>query len=205
MPETNGSDRALPEMPESPQGVGTLTCEQVEAGDYEARYLQHRLDEASQAAYEAHYFGCERCWASLRRATAVRAAFASGGRSRRMRWAVWALPAAAALVVVLFQPFADRAGDRTTPLPAQRGAASALRMRATATTDSVRASWPAQAGADAYRMRGFTSDGGLVWTVETTDTTIVAARAGARLVDVAALDRLRAVIGQSSLVTLDPP
>lgn len=183
-----------------PQTV--LTCADVDAADLEAAYLQQRLDDERQAAYEAHYFACERCWSRLRRATEVRAAFASRARARRVHWAVWALPAAAVLTVLVLQP--PRESESPTPVPALRGTAELLAARATLTGDSVRVTWPAHPGADAYRVRGFGADGALRWSRETRDTALAAARAGAAVVDVAALDPLRAVIAQSALIRPDP-
>jgi hypothetical protein len=73
----------------------------------------------------------------------------------------------------------------------------------TAGPDSLHASWPRWADADAYRVRGFAADGALLWAHETPDTTVAAARGGAARLDVAAFDRARSVIAQSPLVRLD--
>jgi hypothetical protein len=177
-----------------PEAVST--CAGVEEGDYEARYLADRLTPAEAAAYEAHYFGCERCWASLRRATEARAAFAAGTRGRRVpRVARWALPLAAALVAVAIWRLA--APDADAPVTRVRGVADALTLSVVANSDSIHAVWQRQPDADRYRVRGFGADGVLVWSLETTDTSVTAARDGAGLVDVAALDRLRVVVMQS--------
>jgi len=159
-----------------------------------SRRERGRGDEAEE--YEAHYFSCERCWTSLRRATEARAAFAAGpGRSRVPRFARWALPLAAALAAVAVwrvltpTPQSDVAGVR--------GAASGLTISVVANSDSIHAVWPRQPDADRYRVRGFNADGVLIWSRETTDTSVTAARDGAGLVDVAALDRLRVVVVQS--------
>lgn len=202
MTETNGEDRALPGMPESPKGLRTLTCAQVEAGDFEARYLANRLDRAEAEAYEAHYFGCDRCWTSLRRATEVRAAFASSATARRgLGWMRWALPAAAVLAAIGVWQLADR--SPVIPPVAMRGGADSLTVTVVTSPDSLRAVWPRQADADAYRVRGFRPDGALLWNVEVQDTTIATRRSGAVLIDVAALDRTRAVIAQSALVRVE--
>lgn len=196
MTETNDRDRALPDMPET-----SLTCAQIEEGDYEARYLSNRLQGDHLAAYEAHYFGCDRCWAALRRATAVRAALAS--RRSAGRWARWALPAAAVLAAVGVWQLSDRAPD--TPAVVLRGAADSMPLSVVAGADSLRAVWPRFADADVYRVRGFAADGSLRWSMETADTTAATARNGAVRVDVAALDRARIVIAQSALVAAAGP
>lgn len=198
MTETSGEDRALPGMPEN-----TLTCAQVEEGDYEARYLADRLGADEAAAYEAHYFGCDRCWTALRRATEARAAFASSSSGRRaIFWARWALPAAAVLALVAVWRLTDRGPEG--PAVALRGAADSLALSIVSGRDSVHAVWPRHADAAAYRVRGFTGDGTLMWSIETTDTVLVAARGGAVRVDAVALDRARAVIAQSALVRAGP-
>ena len=199
MPETNRDDRALQDMPES-----TLTCAEVESGDYEARYLADRLTPAEAEEYEAHYFGCERCWTSLRRATEARAAFAAGtARGRVPRYVRWALPLAAALVAVAIWRIA--APDSDAPVTSVRGAASALTLSIVANSDSIHAVWPREPDADRYRVRGFDAEGTLLWSLETVDTSITAARAGAGLVDVAALDRLRVVVAQARPVRINLP
>ena len=184
-------------MPET-----TLTCAQVEKGDYEARYLANRLSPDEAAAYEAHYFGCESCWSSLRRATEVRAALATRARGGA-RWVRWSLPAAAVLAAVAVWQFSNRDPDQ--PAVVLRGAADSLALTIAASADSVRAAWPPQPEADVYRVRGFAADGVLLWSSETRDTAIAAARRGAVRVDVTALDRARTVVAQSPLQPTDPP
>ena len=199
MTETLGGDRALPDVPET-----TLTCAQVEAGDVEARYLASRLGPGEAAAYEAHYFGCDRCWTALRRATEARAAFASTEAPRRgVRWARWALPAAAVLAAIGVWQLTNP--SPVVPPVAMRGAADSLPLTIESGADSVHAIWRRRADADAYRVRGFTADGSLMWSIETADTALVAPRGGAVRVDAAALDRARTVIVQSALVRVGPP
>jgi len=197
MPETNSEDRALPDMPET-----VLTCAEVEAQDLEARYLAGRLSPGEAEAYEAHYFGCERCWTALRLATEARAAFAVPRVARRgFRWARWALPAAAALAAVGVWQLVVR--DQS-PTAAFRGDTYSLTVTAVARADSVRATWPRLAGADVYRVRAFTPDGVLRWERETADTTLAGPFGGELLLHVAALDPLRAVVAQSRLVRVTP-
>jgi hypothetical protein len=185
-------------MPES-----TLSCEQVEAGDYEARYLADRLSPAEAEEYEAHDFGCERCWAALRRARDARAAFASAQRGSAPRVMRWALPLAAAAVAVVVWRIVAPSTD--APVTSVRGATSALTLSVVANRDSIHAVWPRRPDVDRYRVRGFTADGALLWSLETTDTSLTAVRADAGLVDVAALDRLRVVVAQSRPVTITTP
>jgi CHAT domain-containing protein len=46
----------------------------VEENDLVGRYVAGKLPEEEAEAFEAHYFGCERCWSEVRAATEVRAA-----------------------------------------------------------------------------------------------------------------------------------
>ncbi|MBM4189071.1 MAG: zf-HC2 domain-containing protein, partial [Gemmatimonadetes bacterium] len=39
-----------------------LTCDRVDREDLDTRYLAGTLSEADAAAFEAHFFECERCW-----------------------------------------------------------------------------------------------------------------------------------------------
>jgi hypothetical protein len=182
----------------------TLTCELVEAQDFEANYLAGRLDAAAAEAYEEHYFGCERCWASLRRAMEARAAFASRTPGRRgAGLARWAIPLAAAFVALVVWRGANRTPEG--PATTVRGGAELLgTVQAVASRDSLRVAWPRVPQADAYRVRGFRDNGSVLWQLETGDTVLVT-RAEAVVVEVAALDRLRAVIAQSSLVRVTAP
>jgi CHAT domain-containing protein len=52
----------------------TLDCHYVEENDLVSRYIAGKLPEEEAEAFEAHYFGCERCWSEVRAATEVRAA-----------------------------------------------------------------------------------------------------------------------------------
>lgn len=56
-----------------------LDCARVEEQEYERLYLEGALSEAEAEAFEAHYFGCDRCWAAVERAVELRAAFTQGG------------------------------------------------------------------------------------------------------------------------------
>jgi hypothetical protein len=57
-----------------------LDCLAVEEQDHEVRYLQGALTDEEAEAFEAHYFGCDRCWTALQRAIELRAAFAESAR-----------------------------------------------------------------------------------------------------------------------------
>lgn len=172
-----------------------LTCADVEARDLEAAYLADRLSPDDALAYEAHYFGCERCWAALRLATEARAAFAAESateshvsrgasgfaaqpaRPRSRRSLAWGLAAAAVLVVAVGIQVLDAPGDagflnEETPETALRGTATVLELRPSVVSDSLSVVWSAYPDADRYRVRLYRADGSVLFDREISDTTI---------------------------------
>ena len=99
-----------------------LTCERVDDEHLDARYAAGTLDEAEADAFEAHYFGCARCWYRVQRAVELRdglAAVEPVPRSARpsvtRRW--WPLGAAAAIAAgVLLSRHAARSSQAGTVL-----------------------------------------------------------------------------------------
>jgi CHAT domain-containing protein len=73
-----------------------------------SRYVTEQLPEAEAEAFEKHYFGCERCWNEVQRATEIRAALAGSAAAPkpspvpasvvRGPWTNWRFLAAAAAV-----------------------------------------------------------------------------------------------------------
>ena len=152
-----------------------LTCADVESRDLEAGYLARRLSPAAAAAFEAHYFGCDRCWPALRRANETRAAFALPiVRSTHRRWRNWGLASAATLVIAVGTSMLIRAspsdigtGPRGTALG---GSADSLAVRASASEGRLTVEWSAFPDADRYRVRLHRADGEVVLERETADT-----------------------------------
>lgn len=186
-----------------------LTCDDVEARHLEAGYLARRLSPDDAAAYEAHYFACERCWASLQRATEARAAFGAPQQRSARRLVPWGLAAAAVLALVLGAPFLSR--NRQAELGTTRGSGDSLIVNTSRPGNAAAASWPAVQGAQSYRVRLYLSDGRLLLERETADTTFsVAADAlppGAPGVfwQVQALDQVRQPIARSALTPAGTP
>ncbi|HEX6058128.1 MAG TPA: zf-HC2 domain-containing protein [Gemmatimonadaceae bacterium] len=177
-----------------------LTCDDVDAGDLDVRYLAGTLAEAEAEAFEAHYFACERCWTAVSRGLEVRAAGVaeraagagsasrialappsvverrppvtlSHGRARRpLRWSV--LGAAAALLVAVA---IWRADDAVAPTAGTlRGLADSLRVVAVVRGGVVHASWAGARDATHYRARLLTGDARLLLERETADTAVAA-------------------------------
>jgi hypothetical protein len=210
-------------------GAG-LDCDLADTADLERAYLHGSLAEADADAFEAHYFACDRCWASLQRAIEQRAAFSgmaetpaarpTAGRRLSLRpgWplAGWPLAVAASIVLVVAAGWrlTSALGRQHSPDDAERGApTTGLAVRAIAGSGTLGVAWRPVQGAQRYRVRLFAPDGTLLAERTVTDTTLaiprdsLSARApgGAAYWSVDALDATRQSLARSPLVaaTLD--
>ena len=129
-----------------------------------ARYLAGRLGEAEAEAFEAHYFGCDRCWAELRAAQEIRAALGPGKEQGRpgfgRRWLPLAAAAALAASLGTWMLVRTPGGETERVFRAGRGAE--LELSLLLEPAGVRVAWPAATGVGAYRLRVVTADGTLV-------------------------------------------
>jgi hypothetical protein len=221
MSETPDRDRELPYMPTT-----VPTCADVEERDLEAAYLARRLSEDDALAYEAHYFGCERCWASLRRASEVRAAFATSpaassdasvsrtsGARRSRRPRTWELAAAAAIVITAGALVLVNREPAPTMTGTLRGFADTLSVAATTRGRALEVAWRSVAGARSYRVRLHAADGALLVEREISDTTLVIPSDSVRVPAAAtrvfwqihALDALRQPVARSPLTAGEMP
>src|SRR5262245_35228068 len=99
-------------------------CARAEQGDVLVRYIGGRLGEAEAQAFEAHYFGCEGCWAEVHAAAEIRDAkgldvFAAAPSARlrtgRDLWTLLAAAAAVAVMVLGLQQLAVRTEATSQP------------------------------------------------------------------------------------------
>lgn len=192
-----------------------------------ADYLAGRLSQAKTEAFEAHSFGCERCFEELQRAAELRAAsqdrIASVAhmhhRAARSRWVSWPSLAVAATVVLAMgvwyaTPVID---DADVPLePVYRDGAGSttsgqgMRLAVSRNDDTMYFSWTEVPGADQYQLRVFTESGDPVFEQQTHGTSIELSAATWQGTDAAgkfygqviALDELRQVIVQSDFELL---
>ena len=90
--------------------VKEIDCAYVEQHDLAALYLAGALPQSEAEAFEAHYFGCERCFGEVRSGGEIRFALghpaiarASEKAKSPLIWSgdVWSLVAAAAAVAVI--------------------------------------------------------------------------------------------------------
>lgn len=193
--------------------------------DIDARYLAGTLSAEESEAFEEHYFGCDRCFAAVRRGAEIRAALAPTGSKAgtadsrpadvvtRRRFSAWqpALAAAAVLLVVLgVRQVGGRRANSNEPLPAtpidaSRGARTPLSLTSYATTTVLAAAWSPVTTAHSYRVRLLATDGSLLFERETGDTALMLSRdlvrdKNAVYWEVQALDALRSVVATSPVV-----
>ena len=190
-----------------------LTCAEVDERDLEAAYLSRRLSPEVVAAYEAHYFGCDRCWRALQRATETRSAFGVRGASEaRSRWPPLGLAAAAVLVIAIGAGLWTRR-EPPPALVAMLGPGEAFVVRAAAIEGTLSAFWSPVPGAERYRVRLHGAAGDALLEREIADTVVAVpvdslepgVRDGALFWQVQAFDRLRQPLRRSALTVARPP
>jgi hypothetical protein len=190
-----------------------VNCELVDQGDLDTRYLAGTLTEEEAEGFEAHFFGCERCWGLVQQGLAVRAAheparassIARPGLHLRLRWGL----AAAAAVVLTIVGVRQLGPDRTTEVQQDvlRGGTAEFVVTPVLKQGLVTAAWRRIPEADVYRVRLYNPDGTLAAGSEIADTVISlrvdslpALRPGTEVFwEVQALDRLRNPIARSGL------
>ncbi len=191
-----------------------VTCERVEREALDLPYIRGTLPEPLAEAFEAHYFGCDTCWALVRGGNEVRAARPS---FKATRWPhSWTLALAALLVGVVgvgFWRLSQPADAPISPSSLERGGTAApMGLRAAMVDRRLAAEWSKVPGAASYRIRFFGSDGALLLQRQTADTALMVASdslgvspgTGALLWQVQALDRLGGELLRSALVEVAP-
>lgn len=199
-----------------------ITCDRVDREDLDTRYLAGSLNEELAEAFEAHYFGCDRCWALVHQGVEVRSAgpLPSVVKSvpkkpaRLARWAWTPLAAAAAILVVWVgtregrvTPDEEAGGGGMT----LRGTADSLSVSAASARGVLTATWTSVTNASNYQVRLFTANGDVLWDRRVNDTTLTMARdsipgasTGALFWQVQALDLAGATLTRSTLIEVPP-
>ncbi len=196
--------------------IDELTCAQADGADYDTRYLAGSLSDLEAERFEAHYFGCDRCWTLVRSASEARAGML--GESRRTgtqrRWVLWAPAMAASIAAVVIggslwlRPH-GRAGVTASQI--ERGALSGGGVTLTVAGDAVFVRWPRVANAVIYRLRLYTAQGALLYERDVRDTSAVVrlsslpARPALSYWSVEALGASREVLSHTPLVPLRLP
>lgn len=188
-----------------------LTCEQVDQEELDRRYVQGRLSEADAAAFEEHFFGCDRCWRLVKGGGAVRAALAKDAVPVGRTGSLWKpLAMAAGIGLVALGIWEILAARRTIPDDEMRGSADSLVVHSRLSAGTWHLSWSPVPGATAYQVRISSADGALLDTRQVTDTILdlPAARlapdsTGApSYLEVLGFDLLRRPVARSPLVPL---
>lgn len=192
-----------------------MTCELVDQRELDRRYVAGQLNEDEAAAFEAHYFGCDRCWSLVKGGADVRAAFAASGVAPAARPRTWWKPLAiaAGLGLVALGVWRVAGPGVTADRDAIRGDRDSLAVHSELSVGLWRANWPSVLGAASYRVRVFTGDGQLLLTRESADTTVTLSadslatlgRGGTLYLEVQGFDRLLRPVARSPLVALLPP
>lgn len=168
----NGDLEAMPGIPPA------LTCEQVDQEELDTRYLRGQLDAARAEAFEAHYFGCDRCWGLVQGGNQIRAAqsVSTPPKSRSNR--VWWIAAVAAFAAVAgVSVLRELRTDGPEPVDTLRGGMADLAQPvATAEPNRLTLAWKKVPDAASYRVRLFGGDGTMLIQREVTDTSFSIAR-----------------------------
>jgi anti-sigma factor RsiW len=189
-----------------------ITCELVDEQELDRRYVAGRLSDEEAAAFEAHYFACDRCWALVKGGADVRAALAGEGTARAVRPRTWLKPLAlaAGLTLVMIGTWRFTGSTGSTTPDAIRGAGDSIAVQSVISAGRWQARWPSVSESVVYRVRIFGGDGRLLLTRETSDTVVslttdslsALGRGGPLYLEVERLDALRRPVGRSPLVPL---
>lgn len=203
--------------------VKEIDCAQVDECDLVALYLGGKLPEAEAEAFEAHYFGCERCSGELKAAAQIRVAkgvdvfaarWAGKRRAKRVTWTLLAAAAAVAVMVFGLQRLSRRP-EISQSEPVWRGSSVqtiSLEISPSPTGQLV-LRWRAHPEAQVYVVEIFASDGASVWRQETSEATVSIpvgvlppSKPGVSFfATVEALDSMHQVIAKSARETVPRP
>lgn len=187
-----------------------LTCDDVDQRELDRRYAAGTLPEEEASAFEAHFFGCDRCFALVKGGAAVRASVAPAShpasRPGRKVWRPLAL--AAGVVLALFGAWRAFRPGGAIPDTTVRGLGDSLVVRAAFDSAGLRLDWDPAPDGTSYRVRLYAIDGAVLLeqTVDTTalritrDSLPAAAASGA--LDIEAFDALRRPVARSPLMPL---
>ena len=188
------------------------TCALVDQEDWDRRYLAGSLSDAEATAFEAHYFGCDRCWALVKGGAGIRSALAHRGALPTVRPRPWWQPlaVAAGLGIVAFGTWQAVRSSHPSDPDAIRGGGDSLAVRSELSAGVWHAAWPAVALVTSYRVRVFAEGGRLLLTREGADTSLglpadsLAAMGGESplYLEVEGFDQLRRPVVRSPLIQL---
>ncbi len=183
-----------------------LTCSEVERDELDLKYLRGQLSPEQAEAFEAHYFGCDRCWELVHGGAQVRATRPARPRRLPLPW-----PVLAAAVLLGAVGIGLWRLQRPNPPPdtERAGSSGALLVRVSTGAATLAVSWSPLPGAASYRVRLFAPDGAVLSEREVADTTLSLTRdsvtaTGPLFWQVQALDRLGGELARSALTDALP-
>jgi hypothetical protein len=189
-----------------------ITCELVDQHELDRRYVAGLLDEAEAAAFEAHYYGCDRCWALVKGGAGVRASLLSSGAIAVSRPRSWWKPLAlaAGLGVILLGTWRVVSPPRAADPDAIRGRPDSIAVQTGLEAGRWTAVWPPLPDAVSYQARIFTGEGRVILTRELSDTSLTLPAdslatlgpGGPLYLEVQGFDLLRRPVGRSPLTSL---
>jgi len=142
-----------------------------------ADFVDGRLSPEARAPVVAHLLTCARCRGVVTATSGFAADAAALSRGAGRRWRRWSLPlglaAAAALVVLLLPRGADDGSSPGLREPTDTSVVAPLPIAPRGAVPRVdRLVWSSVPRVERYRLRLYTGDGDVLWTKETTDTSV---------------------------------
>lgn len=191
-----------------------ITCALVDERELDRKYVAGQLNDDEAAAFEEHYFACDRCWALVKGGADVRSAHVGVVSLPRLR-RTWMMPLsiAAGIMLVALGTWRVIGSDGVAMPDTIRGIADSIVVSTTTTTAHWEAAWASLPEAASYRIRVFSEDGQVLLTREATDTTVrltadtlaTMARGKPLYMEVQRLDQLQRTTGRSPLIPITPP
>lgn len=192
-----------------------ITCELVDERELDRLYVAGKLSDEEAAAFEQHYFGCDRCWALVKGGSDVRAAHARGATVVTPWRRTWMMPLTIAAGIMLAAIGTWRfVGPNGNPIQdAVRGGSDSIAVKTTTSAGRWQAAWPSVPGAVLFRIRIYSDDGRLLLTRETNDTVVqlstdslaTLGEGRALYLDVQQMDQLQQPVGRSALIPIPRP
>lgn len=184
-----------------------MTCELVDQEELDRRYVEGRLSEAQAAAFEEHFFGCDRCWHLVKGGAGVRAALRPGSAVPALPSRAWWKPLAiaAGIGIIALGTWRMVASRDTIPGDGLRGSGDSLVVGTTFSAGTWHLVWPAVPEATSYRVRVSAPDGRLLFSRETNDTSFNITDDSlppSLYLDVQGFDQLRQPVARSPLLPL---
>lgn len=189
-----------------------MTCDLVDERELDRLYIAGQLSDEESAAFEEHYFGCDRCWTLVKGGSDVRASHAGGATVAKPLRRTWTRPLAiaAGIMIVAIGTWRIVEPNGNPVQDTVRGGSDSIAVKSTTSAGRWEAAWPSVPGSVLFRVRIYSDDGRLLLTRETNDTMVrlstdslaTLGQGRALYLDVQQLDQLQQPVGRSALVPI---